>query len=124
VTPNPIDVTITINSRTNGPFCDDAKAFLSGQGIPFVEAKYDDDDARNVLYDRLGLVGDQRRVPQVVLTYAGEHLRIGGAHELRVSGVQSLFGLTTIAAGVPAPSAMVMETAGMVVAEEGHTCCE
>jgi hypothetical protein len=36
--------------------------------------------------------GDQRRVPQVMLTYAGEHMRIGGARELRMSGVQSLFG--------------------------------
>jgi glutaredoxin len=124
VTPNPIDVTITINSKTNCPFCEDAKAFLSSQGIPFVETKFDDDDARNALYDRLGLVGDQRRVPQVMLTYAGEHMRIGGAHQLRMSGVQSLFGPTIIAARVPAPSAVVIETAGMVVAEEGHACCE
>jgi hypothetical protein len=55
---------------------------------------------------------------------AGEHMRLGGAHELRMSGVQSLFGPTIIAARVPAPSAIVMETAGMVVAEEGHACCE
>jgi glutaredoxin 3 len=92
MTPNPIDVTITINSKTNCPFCEDAKVFLSSHGIPFVETKIDDDDARNALYDRLGLAGDQRRVPQVMLTYAGEHMRIGGARELRMSGVQSLFG--------------------------------
>jgi glutaredoxin 3 len=124
MTPNPIDVTITINSKTNCPFCEDAKAFLSSHGIPFVETKIDDDDARNALYDRLGLAGDQRRVPQVMLTYAGEHMRIGGARELRMSGVQSLFGPATIAARVPASSAVVSETAGMVVADEGHACCE
>ena len=94
-------------------------------GLPEMRLQgLDDDDARAALYDRLGLVGDQRRVPQVMLTYAGEHMRIGGAHELRMSGVQSLFGPTTIAAIVPAPSTVVMETAGMVVAEEGHACCE
>ena len=124
MTPNPIDVTITINSKTNCPFCEDAKAFLSSQGIPFVETKFDGHHARNALYDRLGLLGDQRRVPQVMLTYAGENMRIGGAHELRMSGVQSLFGPTIIAARVPAPSVVVIETAGMVIAEEGHACCE
>jgi glutaredoxin 3 len=124
VSPKPIDVTITINSKTSCPFCDDAKAFLSGQGIPFEEIKYDDDAARNALYDRLGLVGDQRRVPQVMLGYAGELMRIGGARELRMSGIQSLFGLTAIAATLLAPTSAVTETAGMVVAEEGHSCCE
>ena len=124
MTPNSIDVTITINSKTNCPFCEDARAFLSSHGIPFVETKIDDDDARAALYDRLGLAGDQRRVPQVMLTYAGEHMRIGGARELRTSGVQSLFGPTTIAARVPAPSVVVIETAGMVVVEEGQACCE
>ena len=117
-------MTITINSKTNCPFFEDAKAFLSSHGIPFVETKIDDGDARAALYDRLGLVGGQRRVPQVMLTYAGEHMRIGGAHELRMSGVQSLFGPTIIAARVPAPSAVVIETAGMVVVEEGQACCE
>jgi glutaredoxin len=121
----PVDVTITINSKTNCPFCEDAKAFLSGLGIPFVEAKYDDEAARNALYGSLGLVGVHRRVPQVVLTYEGEHLRIGGADKLRTSGIQSLFGPTTVASAAPAASSIVTETAGMVVAaEEGHSCCE
>jgi glutaredoxin 3 len=120
----PVDVTITVNSKTDCPFCDDAKAFLADLGIPFVEAKYDDDAARNAMYDRLGLIGVQRRVPQVVLIYEGEHLRIGGAGELRASGIQSLFGLATITARAPAESPVVTDTAGMVVAEEGHSCCE
>ena len=105
----PVDVAITINSKTNCPFCEDAKAFLADLGIPFEEAKYDDTAGRNVMYDRLGLVGDQRRVPQVMLMYGGEHLRIGGVDKLRVSGIQSLYGLTTVAARAPAAYSVATE---------------
>jgi glutaredoxin len=120
----PIDVTITVNSKTACPFCDDAKAFLSDLGIPFTEAKYVDDAARNDLYDKLGLVGDQRRVPQVMLTYAGENLRIGGARELRMSGVASLFGLAAATAKPTSHSPASIEAPGMVIVEDGSTCCE
>jgi len=82
---------LTLHTKTGCPHCDAAKAWLTERGIPFDVALHDDDAERQALYDRLGLVGSARTVPQAVLTADGEEYRIGGYAALVVSGVESLF---------------------------------
>jgi hypothetical protein len=82
---------------------------------------------RQALYDSLGLVGGARTVPQIFLEDAdGEIYRIGGAQELKISGIESLFQeARPISAPVAVASALTEEQpANMVAAEEGHSCCE
>lgn len=118
------DTTITIHSKTSCGYCDEARAFLASQDIPFTEIKHDDDAERAAMYDRLGLVGRARTVPQTVISSGGDDFLISGSVDLRLSGIQSLFGGVDNSIYRPAPSVVVTETAGMVVAEEGHSCCE
>jgi glutaredoxin len=74
---------IEVHSKTNCPFCKKAKLYLSRHNIPFEEYVYDDDKERFSMYDRFGLVGDQRTVPQiVVLENDGTFSRIGGFVDL------------------------------------------
>jgi glutaredoxin 3 len=80
-------VKIEIFSKTDCPYCQDAKAFLKGHGIPYTETVLDDFDARNAMYDRFGLVSSARTVPQIVV----DGSRIGGFRELKKSDVVDRF---------------------------------
>jgi glutaredoxin len=73
------------------PFCDKAKALLTEQEIPFTELALTPPE-REILYDRLELVGVRRTVPQVViLDCTGEEQVIGGHNALVHSQIESLF---------------------------------
>lgn len=74
---------IVIHSKTDCPYCKKAKDHLAQHGVPYDEFIYDDFDARQVMYDKFGLEGNQRTVPQIVVD--GE--RIGGFTELMQSDV-------------------------------------
>ena len=83
--------TIEVHSKLDCPYCTDVKGWLALKGIPFTEVRHDDDADRAQLYDRLGLVGAERTVPQVIVNDGDEQYRIGGAHATKVSGIESLF---------------------------------
>lgn len=82
---------IEVHSKDGCPHCASVVAFLSSQDVPFSEIKLNDQSLRETLYDRLGLVGGERTVPQVMLVADGELYRIGGEAETVLSGVESLF---------------------------------
>ncbi len=84
---------VVVHSKVDCPHCDDAKAYLGQLGIPYDDVRLDDDDDRQAFYDAMGLEGRDRTVPQVVLVdpLDGEMWRIGGAKELRMSGIGDLF---------------------------------
>lgn len=73
-----------VRSKTGCPHCVIAKEALASRGIEYVEEIYDDFDERQQMYDDLGLVGNERTVPQVTLvnptTKISQH--IGGAKAL------------------------------------------
>jgi glutaredoxin 3 len=119
-----MSVTVTIHSKSDCPFCEQARAFLGVHGIPFTETKHDDVAERNAMYDRLGLVAKDRTVPQVIINDGEQDYLVGGARALAISGIQSLFGGHRVVLTPVAASARVTETADMVVAAEGHSCCE
>ena len=64
------------------PYCQMAKQFLSNHDIAYTEVLFDDDAARQAMYDDLGLIGQQRSVPQIFLAKAGQTTRIGGYSDL------------------------------------------
>jgi glutaredoxin 3 len=74
---------IEVHSKTDCPYCVKAKAWLNERGIPFELFVYDDELERQQMYDRLGLVGSQRTVPQIVV----DGMRIGGYTDLTKSDV-------------------------------------
>jgi glutaredoxin len=84
--------TILMHSKPDCPFCDTARAYFAQHAIPFTEIKHDDAADRQALYDTLGLVGKARTVPQILLR-AGDDptMHIGGAKQLLISGLPSLF---------------------------------
>jgi glutaredoxin 3 len=73
---------IEIYSKTTCPACHLAKAFLQRHGMDYSEFVYDDECDRQALYDRLGLDGNQRTVPQILVKQTGLCERIGGYAEL------------------------------------------
>jgi glutaredoxin len=83
--------TITMHSKNGCGYCDTSRAWLDANAIAHTETKYDDDAARAAMYDRLGLVGGARTVPQFVLTADGVDYLISGAKDLMQTGVESLF---------------------------------
>jgi glutaredoxin len=117
--------TATMFSKRDCPYCDEARAFLAANDLPCVEVKLDNAADRAAMYNRFGLTGSARTVPQIVITADGEDFRIGGAQELRISGIKSLFvdikDLTTVR---PAVSFEVSRDFVGVLAIEGHSCCE
>jgi glutaredoxin len=120
-------VQVTMHSKADCPFCDQARDFLAANGIPYAEIKHDDAEDRKVLYDQLGLEGRSRTVPQIILTdEEGCRYRLGGAQELAMSGIQSLFGKISSSPTATAAAARAATDIGgrMVVVEEGHSCCE
>lgn len=127
------EFTVTMFSKSDCPFCDAARAFLDLHEIPRVEIKHDDVAERQAMYDSLGLVGERRTVPQIILTVAAgpdvkiERYHIAGARELMMSGIQSLFhkGPPINKGPVAASVAINGELAAqMVLAEEGPSCCQ
>lgn len=74
---------IVVNSKTNCPYCVKAKMWLDDRGIAYETNVYDDDAERNAMYDSLGLVGNQRTVPQIIV----DGVRIGGYTDLTKSDV-------------------------------------
>lgn len=79
---------IEIHSKTMCPFCHHAKEYLKTNDIPFTEFVYDDDDERNEMYDRLGLEGYERTVPQIfAVENNGIVNRVGGYYDLIKSDV-------------------------------------
>lgn len=123
--------TITMNSKTDCPWCDTSRAWLKAQGIDVytTEVKYDDPADRAAMYDSLGLTGAARTVPQFILTADhGETYLISGTHGtkgLMEQGLESLFGKLPVTAVIPATSIAVGEDAVGVEAIE-PTCesCE
>ena len=79
---------IEFYSKTTCPFCQRAKEYLTENGINYNEMLQDDDMERQAMYDRFGLQGNQRTVPQIFLVEEdGSRLRIGGYMDLLRSDV-------------------------------------
>lgn len=74
---------ITIFTKTICPYCQMAKQYLTERGVPYAEVLYDDDQARQAMYDTLGLIGSQRTVPQI---FADDE-RIGSYSDLLRRGL-------------------------------------
>jgi len=74
---------IEIYSKYNCPFCTKAKQYLGERNLDFTEIVIDNPDDRNALYDKLGLEGSYRTVPQIFVD--GD--RIGGYTQLVESGI-------------------------------------
>lgn len=60
---------VTILSKTDCPSCKRAKEWLASAGIEYAEEVYDDFAERQAMYDRLGLVGTERTVPQITVSH-------------------------------------------------------
>lgn len=82
---------ITIHSKDDCPYCEAAKDFLKSKAVPFTEIKHNDDADRNALYDSLGLTGNDRTVPQIIIHEGGEDFLLGGSLALKMSRIETLF---------------------------------
>jgi glutaredoxin len=82
---------VELHSKDNCPWCEVVKSHLTSCGILFTEIQHNDRGERKAFYDSLGLEGDRRTVPQVILVVDGERTRIGGYNETLASGIESLF---------------------------------
>ena len=79
---------IEIYSKTDCPYCQMAKQYLTGHGVAYTEHVYDDFAQRQEMYDAMQLTGSQRTVPQVFLIESdGQRVSIGGYKELIRSDV-------------------------------------
>jgi glutaredoxin 3 len=78
---------IDVHSKTDCPYCVKAKAWLNERNIPFELFVYDDEKERAAMYDRFGLEGNQRTVPQIFVDDA----RVGGYTDLTQSDVADRF---------------------------------
>lgn len=115
--------TVTLNSKPDCPFCDRARTFMADRGIPFAEVKHDE-PSKEAMYDRLGLKGAARFVPQIEIKDGEDDYLISGFKQLRISGLDSLFQSAKIDAS-PAPEmSRAVSSAGMVEVEEGSACCQ
>jgi glutaredoxin len=118
-------LTLTMNSKTICPWCDVSRAWLDAHGIIYVEVKLDDPADRAAMFDRLGLVGAARTVPQFVLTAEGEDYLISGSKELMQTGLESLFGKLPVTAVIPATSIAVgADAVGVEAIEPTCESCE
>jgi glutaredoxin len=75
-------------------FCQQAAAWLAARPrIPVEKIMLVTQDARDQLYDRLALQGEQRIMPQLFLELNdGTQEHIGDWKALQISGLDSLFG--------------------------------
>jgi len=78
---------IEVHSKTDCPYCVKAKTWLNERGILFDLFVYDDESERQIMYDRLGLEGNNRTVPQIVVDGA----RLGGYTNLIESDIADRF---------------------------------
>lgn len=69
------------------PYCHMAKDYLLKHNIRYEETLYDDYHERQQMYDRLGLEGVRRSVPQIFLVEGSEQRRIGGYSDLLQSDI-------------------------------------
>ena len=78
---------IVVHSMEGCPHCMAVKEYLARVGVPFTEQKHDNVVDRLHLYDRWGLVGEERTMPQVFVLQGEESERIGGAADTMSSGI-------------------------------------
>lgn len=78
---------IEVHSKTDCPYCVKAKEWLNTRNIPYDLFVYDNEADRAAMYDRLGIEGSERTVPQIIVD--GE--RIGGYTQLVKSDVEDRF---------------------------------
>lgn len=78
---------IEVHSKTNCPGCVMAKEWLKERNLPFTLYVYDNDDDRFAMYDRLGLEGHKRTVPQIVV----DGVRLGGYSALIKSDLEERY---------------------------------
>jgi len=78
---------IEVHSKTGCRHCVMAKDWLDARSIPFTLHVYDDNDARSAMYDRLGLEGQARSVPQIVV----DGVRLGGYSALAQSDLEARY---------------------------------
>lgn len=107
---------ITLHSKSSCPHCDTARAYLAQHAIPYAEIKHDDDADRQALYDVLGLVDTARTVPQILLRVGEDVMHIGGAKQLLISGLPSLF---MDLKAVQAPVAVSIAVGDVAVEDDG-----
>lgn len=78
---------IEVHSKTGCRHCVMAKQWLDDRDIPFALHVYDDDGERAAMYDRLGLEGRNRSVPQIVV----DGVRLGGYSALAESDLEDRY---------------------------------
>lgn len=79
-------------TKSDCPYCDKAKEYLAIHGIPFDARTMDSRPEREKLYDKLGLTGNKRSVPQIFLvdTIDDRSVRVGGYAEMVHQNLASL----------------------------------
>lgn len=82
---------LVVHSKAGCPFCVKAKEWLTEKGIQFIVEEHDDEAEKNQFYDKLGLVGNERTLPQIIYTEEYAEYRIEGYSQLVISGIESLF---------------------------------
>jgi len=85
----PENTRVVMRSKSNCPYCDEARAWLDSRGVAYEEVKLEDQAERNALYDKLGLIGSQRTVPQISIEddLLGLSYPVGGSTALARSGL-------------------------------------
>lgn len=71
-----------VHSKTNCPYCEQAKAFLDAHDMVYTERLYDDFTDRQTMYDMFNLTDRQRTVPQIFFTHGEIREYIGGYNDL------------------------------------------
>lgn len=86
---------IVVHSKSDCPYCEKAKAWLTENGILFHNDVLDDYHDRQAMYDALGLVGSERTVPQILVPEAdGSTTHIRGYEGLINSGLDWKIGFS------------------------------
>lgn len=84
-----MSLTLVLHSKSQCPWCDQAKKFLNAIPIPYAVVLHDDEADRNKFYD--SLTSGDRFVPQILIRdHDGEILEISGFGALKLSGINSL----------------------------------
>ena len=73
------DPVVRMVTRDNCPFCKMARDWFKARGIECSDEIINDPVARNEFYDREGLIGGQRTVPQIWI----DDSRVGGWSDLQ-----------------------------------------